>query len=1109
MKIHKMLLSAATTLLIILLCAMLLPTETKAATEGYYTYEVTDGEATITDCDTAISGDIAIPSTLGGHPVTGINGGAFAYCSGLTSITIPDSIACVGIWWSPGCSSLTSITIPDSVTNIGGWAFSECSSLTSITIPDGVVSIGEYAFYHCRSLTSITIPDGVTSIGDSTFEFCNSLTSITIPGDIISIGNYAFSGCSSLTSITIPDSVTSIGSAVFSDCSSLTSITIPDGITSIGEYAFYGCSSLQSITIPDSVTSIGYYSFSACSSLNSITIPDRVTSIGEGSFDGCSSLISINIPNGLTSIGNSAFQYCSSLQSITIPDSVTSIGSWTFGRCSNLTSIILPDSLISIDDFAFAWCSSLTGISIPVSVANMGSFTFFRCSSLTSITIPNSVSSIGSAMFCGCSSLNSINIPEGVSSIGDEVFVECDSLKSVIYCGTQDQWNAVTVGWGNDDLAAAALQFHDYQNGVCAVCGESGSTAPVEKLTAPKLTKDGNAIRWNAVTNATSYEIYRATSKSGKYSKVATVTETTWTDSVTAGKTYYYKVKAIYAPDTSKNSGYSSYVSIAYKCDAPVISVENGSSGKPTITWEKVSGAKKYTVYRATSETGKYKKLGTTKSLGYTDSKASAGATYFYKVIANASKSTYNSSYSNTVSCGVICGTPSVTIKIDAATGKPSLSWKKVDAAVKYRILRKLPGEEDFAVISEQTAVTFKDTTAPIDTNCVYKVQVLGKTEALNGNPSKEMTATSGIAQPKLQSGINAQGKPSVTWAAIEGAVKYEVYRSTKSTKSYSCVATIEDGTAYVDETVSAGKTYYYKVVAIGAVSKSAESSYVKLTGKCATPELFAENADSGKPYLKWYKVTGAKKYTVYRATSENGKYKKLGTTTKIEYIDTEAASGTVYFYKIVANASSSKYSSSYSNIVSCGTYCGVPAVKYSNNSAGEPVVSWSKVTGAVKYKVMYMDVTDYVGSVMGPDFENDHQVAYTTKTSFTIPDTEPGRMYMISIVAVAAKEEYSSQPSETKIVDAICATPKVTGKVGANKKPVLTWNQVDGAAQYIVLRSTSKSKGYQVVGELEKVTSFEDLNAKKGKTYYYKVIAVGYDGTESAESTYVKVKSK
>ena len=115
------------------------------------------------------------------------------------------------------CSGLTSVTIGNSVTSIGGYAFYECSGLTSVTIGNSVTSIGNYAFYRCSGLTSVTIPNSVTSIGDYAF-WCSGLTSVTIPNSVTSIGEYAFSGCDGLTSVTIGNSVTSIGNKVFEGC---------------------------------------------------------------------------------------------------------------------------------------------------------------------------------------------------------------------------------------------------------------------------------------------------------------------------------------------------------------------------------------------------------------------------------------------------------------------------------------------------------------------------------------------------------------------------------------------------------------------------------------------------------------------------------------------------------------------------------------------------------------------------------------------------------------------------------------------------------------------------------------------------------------------------
>ena len=285
---------------------------------------------------------------------------AFAYCTSLTSVTIPNSVTSIGGHAFEGCTSLTSVTIGENVTSIGGWAFYECFSLTSVTIPNSVTSIGYGAFTDCSSLATVTLT------ANSVEEFCKSqgngllyeayvtcrryiqidgkdIIEITIPNGVTSIGDYAFYGCSSLTSITIPNSVTSIGNGAFLACS-LTSVTIPNSVTSIGNSAFRGCSALDSVVW----NAKNYTNFSkkenapfydSRSQIKSFTFGEAVERIPAYLCTGMNMLTSITIPNSVTSIGKGAFEGCVQLEKLTLGSAVKNIAANAFAGCNRLYHI--------------------------------------------------------------------------------------------------------------------------------------------------------------------------------------------------------------------------------------------------------------------------------------------------------------------------------------------------------------------------------------------------------------------------------------------------------------------------------------------------------------------------------------------------------------------------------------------------------------------------------------------------------------------------------------------------------------------------------------------------------------------------------------------------
>jgi hypothetical protein len=154
----------------------LIDDDDKIVKEGWFTKDVAapdnlkykkDGSGiTITGCDSSVTGELIIPTRINNLPVTSIAYAAFKGCTGLTSVTLPNSLTSIGSMAFRDCTGLRNVTIPSSVTYIGEYAFYQCTGLKSVTLPSSITSIGGGAFNGCKGLTSVTIPNSVTSIGD-------------------------------------------------------------------------------------------------------------------------------------------------------------------------------------------------------------------------------------------------------------------------------------------------------------------------------------------------------------------------------------------------------------------------------------------------------------------------------------------------------------------------------------------------------------------------------------------------------------------------------------------------------------------------------------------------------------------------------------------------------------------------------------------------------------------------------------------------------------------------------------------------------------------------------------------------------------------------------
>ena len=658
----------------------------------------------------------------------------------------------------------------------------------------------------------------------------SQVKSVVIKDGVTSIGDCAFGGCISLTSVSIPDGVISIGFAAFESCSLLTGVTIPNSVTGIGDYAFGYCSSLISVTIPGSVTSIGEAAFAGGSTSVNVSRENKnYCSVDGGLYDKQKTTIfhpgkiqngAFRVPDGVTRIGDSAFFDCTSLTSVIIPKSVTSIGSLAFLGCIRLTNVTIPDGVTSIGDAAFAGSSTSINVSrenknycsVDGGLYNKQKTTILHPGKIQNGTfrIPDGVTSIGDYAFDGYRSLTNVTIPDSVTNICYGAFLDCIKLTDVYYAGTASDWAKVTIEDGNEDLTNATLH-----------CAKSAPAAPVVRI-GNSASSGKPMLTWNAVEGATSYRIYRSTSKGSGYSLLGTTTATSYTNTgAKAGMTYYYRVKAV---NDAGLSPYSNIVSgkvvVTPKPSAPVVKIgHSATSGKPMLTWNAVSGATSYKVYRATSQNGTYSLLGTVTATSYTNTGAKAGVTYYYKV--KAVNSAGESAYSNTVSGRATVTT--LTMGHSATSGKPMLTWKAVSGAASYKVYRATTKNGAYSVINTTKALTYTNTGAALGTTYYYKVEALNAA----GKSMGFSAIVEGKVAPVLAVGYSSvSGKPQLTWKAVPGATEYQVYRSTQQNSGYSKINTTTS-TSYVNTGAKAGTMYYYKIVAVKGTAVSDFSNIV------------------------------------------------------------------------------------------------------------------------------------------------------------------------------------------------------------------------------------------------------------------------------------------
>ncbi len=466
-----------------IMCFPSSPLNATAATE-LYTYTTVDGNAAITSVDRTISGDVVIPSTLGGYPVTKIGSNTFYSCDDITSVVIPEGVTEIGYASFRDCKSLKSISLPASLESISeGMFLSGCPSLETIDLNEDNICFSLYngalilnkaslvtllAYPATSEATEYTIPEDVKKISGFAFDDCINLKVLNIPSSVETIGDGFIKGCVSLEKINLMDEnqyVKKIGDAVYyynhllalPACCALTEFTIPETVTSVRPYAFYGCESLEAVCVPAGLNSIERYSFANCTNLRNIYFSENsnVNYIGDNAFKNCSSLIAVSIPEKVTVIYRDTFFGCKSLEEVTLHEGLTEIEETAF-LDTKISVLRIPSTVTNIELMAYV-SDCFVGYDVdfenPVYASDEYGVLYNKEKTVlihapnnpdfVEYVIPEGVETIGTGAFYLNEYIKRIKIPQTLKNIESVSFHCTVALEEFVFSGNVDM-NAFT-----------------------------------------------------------------------------------------------------------------------------------------------------------------------------------------------------------------------------------------------------------------------------------------------------------------------------------------------------------------------------------------------------------------------------------------------------------------------------------------------------------------------------------------------------------------------------------------------------------------------------------------------------------------------------------------
>lgn len=453
----------------------------------YYTYEIQNGEATITGYNKELlRSKVLIPQEIEGYPVTTIGDRAFYDMpSGIgKEFYIPDNVTTFGKEAFAGSAYLDAVRMPQKLTKMGEGVFAACLQMHFLEIPDSLTEIPDEAFVNCwgygsardysveqcigKNVTKIgksafagcwnmgrvgrawgdgRLPEKLESIGEGAFQYCYTIKKLQIPAGVTVIADRTFQGCERLESIQFDGDITMIGAEAFDGCVVLTSMPLSKSLNLIGADAFRDCTALTDFQLaegnthfqvqqgaPMTADATRLLTYAASAPQQSFVMPETLTLIDDGALKNLRYLETLTFSPIFSDYQAGMFENATGLKNVNFGEgTLTAIPDRFFKGCTSLVSPNAFTGVTSVGESAFEGCTAVQSLSFDDSLSNIGTKAFQNCTALESVHIPDSVTSLSAAAFRNDVSLTEFQMPERLHTVSASAFSGCTSLKTVTW----------------------------------------------------------------------------------------------------------------------------------------------------------------------------------------------------------------------------------------------------------------------------------------------------------------------------------------------------------------------------------------------------------------------------------------------------------------------------------------------------------------------------------------------------------------------------------------------------------------------------------------------------------------------------------------------------